>query len=124
MVDKMWHGPSTAQMEVHGYSSVKDGDWSDSLEGSGITIGKWGCQWSTKYTDTPLSIRLADSISGTAMVLVVTIMLSVVIIVSASTLTRTRHKDDPNIKCRRYILMPTSPLFTSKHIPQKFTCEV
>jgi len=86
----------------NGNWEAKDGYYSDKLANGTVQVGKWGCQWSSKYEDQLLSIRMADSISGTAMVLVVTIMLSVVIIVSASTLTSTRHKEEPGKLSREF----------------------
>jgi hypothetical protein len=65
-VDAFWQGPSVAQMEQFGFSKANsDGEFSQSTTGTGIQIGKWGCQWSTSYEDMRMSIRLADSISGT-----------------------------------------------------------
>jgi hypothetical protein len=64
-VDSFWQGPTVAQMEEHGFSRANaEGEYSKPTAGTNIRVGKWGCQWSPSYEATPMSIRLADSISG------------------------------------------------------------
>ena len=72
-VDQFWEGPSLAYMREQGWDDKKkwngkgleaegSSPYTDDTTGTDLKIGKWGCQWSPKYEDQLMSMRLADSI--------------------------------------------------------------
>jgi len=83
-MDQYYKGPTEIQFEEFGFDTTTNG----------FTIGKYGCQWSTSHKERTMSIRVGDAIGASSMWLLCTLLLSIVLIVTVSTLTRSKVKTD------------------------------
>jgi hypothetical protein len=91
IVDQHWQGPSLDQF-ANAKDFEKEVGWDKNSDRSDTTadiiIGKYGCQYNEDYFGQPMSVRIGNTIGQGTTWLALDIILSMILVVSVSTLTR------------------------------------